>query len=90
MSVLKPNGKFIALLPNDVGTEKTTESGIIFTDNSRPGGMVWSKVASVGSKVEEDIRDGDMVLFDFRRVAGSFAGFDFVHEEHIELVDRPE
>jgi len=90
MSELRPNGKFLALHPNDVGTEKTSEAGIIFTDNNRPGGMIWSKVASVGAKVEEDIRDGDMVMFHLSKIRGSFAGFDFIHEEDIELVDRPE
>jgi len=87
----RPIGHNVVLEQNDIGKEKITESGIIYNDNARKNGMVWSRVLAVGDKCVEDIRPGDMVMWNIRNLGGNqYGNADIVHEEHIELVDRDE
>jgi len=87
----RPIGKWIAVT-TDIGGEKTTEAGLIYTDNSTgKGGRVWSTVWSVGPEVKEDIRPGDKVMWELSTHRGNAHGsLDLIHESVIELVDRDE
>ena len=88
---LRPIGKWIAVT-TDIGGEKETEAGIIYTDNSTGrSGMVWSTVVAVGEKVVEDIQPGDKIMWDLATNRGNhYNVYDLVHEEFVELVDRPD
>jgi|TARA_Y100000296_G_scaffold72814_1_gene89606 co-chaperonin GroES (HSP10) len=89
--VFRPLGQYVVLQQNSIGKEKTTESGIIYNDNARRNGMIWSKVMAVGDRVEEDIQPGDMVLWNLASLGGrQYGNADIVHEKDIEVVDRNE
>ena len=88
---LRPIGKWIAVT-TDIGGQKETEAGIIYEDNmTGKNGMVWSTVAAVGDKVVEDIRPGDKIMWDISTNRGNhYNVYDLVHEQFVELVDRPD
>ena len=84
----KPIGKFVAI-KTDIGGEKTTEGGIIYTDNRPSGGMVWSVVVAIGDGVQEDIRVGDRVMWPLSQHHGNtYEDLDIIHETYIEMVER--
>lgn len=84
----RPVGKWVAV-KTDLGREKKTESGIIYTDDKTKGHYVLAKVVAVGNDVTEDIRVGDTVYWELATNRGNHYGdLDLVHQDHIALVVR--
>tara|TARA_R100000008_G_scaffold83385_1_gene68761 strand:- start:1113 stop:1382 length:270 start_codon:yes stop_codon:yes gene_type:complete len=85
----KPLGKWVAV-KTVIESQKTTEAGIVYNDFAvKQGGYIWSDVVLVGSAIDEDIRPGDRVWWSIKNKNGnSYDGYDLVHQDHIELVDR--
>ncbi len=87
MKNIKPVGKTV-LLKRTFGGRKTTEAGIIY-DDKVTNKMVWSEVVDVGPHLTEDIRVGDLVLWDISKMKGSHNSLDIADQDSIYLVDRP-
>ena len=85
----KPLGKWVAV-KTVIESQKTTEAGIVYNDFAiKEGGYIWSDVVAVGDSIEEDIQPGDRVLWSITNKKGnSYDGYDLIHQDHIELVDR--
>ena len=86
MSNIKPVGKTV-LLERLFGGRKTTEAGIIY-DDKVTNKLVWSKVIDIGPHLTEDIKIGDLVLWDITKMKGSNNGLDIVSQDEIYLVER--
>lgn len=85
---MKTIGKWIAVQTEGVGTEKKTEAGIIYTEKIT-NRNIWSRVASVGDKVTEDIKVGDKILWDITKGSGrAWGSYDIVHQDNILAVER--
>ena len=87
----RPIGNWIAVT-TDIGGEKTTDAGVVYTDNrTGKGGFVWSKVHAVGPTVAEDIRPGDKIYWELASNRGNHYGsVDLVDAEFVIAVDRDE
>jgi len=84
---LRPIGKWIEVRTVG-GGEKTTDSGIIYTEKIRSQ-MVWSTVISVGDKLTEDIKVGDKVLWDISKIKGQgYGSNNVIHQDWIAIVER--
>jgi co-chaperonin GroES (HSP10) len=88
MSKMKTIGKWVAVQTKGLGKEKTSESGIIYTEKiTNPN--IWSEVVSVGEKITEDIKVGDRILWDITKGSGkAWGGYDIVHQDNILAVER--
>lgn len=86
MKNIKPVGKTV-LLQRTFGGRKTTEAGIIY-DDKVTNKMVWSKVIDIGPHLTEDIKIGDLVLWDITKIKGTNNGLDIVSQDSIYMVDR--
>tara|TARA_Y100000589_G_C27171087_1_gene636758 strand:- start:1247 stop:1588 length:342 start_codon:yes stop_codon:yes gene_type:complete len=64
-----------------INKEKTTDSGIVYTENNGHEPMKVMVIA-VGDEVKEDIRVGDIVLWE-RVSLGEWNGFQVVEESSI-------
>jgi threonine dehydrogenase-like Zn-dependent dehydrogenase len=81
-------GKWIAV-KTDIGSEKTTEQGVVYKDNTTKGHYVIAEVVSVGSEVTEDIRVGDTVYWELATNRGNhYEDLDLVHQDHVAAVVR--
>jgi co-chaperonin GroES (HSP10) len=86
--MLRPIGKWVAVR-TDLGKQKTTESGIIYTDDKTKGHYVLAEVVAVGDGVTEDIQVGDTVYWELATNNGNHYGdLDLVHQDNIALVER--
>ena len=88
MSKFKAIGKFVAVQTEGLGKEKQTESGIIYKEKiTNPN--IWSRVVAVGDKITEDIKVGDLVLWDLTKGKGrGYGSMDIVHQDDILAVER--
>lgn len=88
MSKFRAIGKWVAVQTEGLGKEKTTESGIIYKEKiTNPN--IWSKVIAIGDKITEDIKVGDMVLWDLTKGKGrGYASMDLIHQDDILAVER--
>jgi len=87
MSKLRPVGKWIEVQTVGEG-EKKTQEGVIYTDTAKTK-MFWSNVISVGNKVTEDVKVGDLVMWDISKIRGQGYGKNnIVHQDWIALVER--
>jgi len=94
MSNFKPIGKWVAV-ETELRSEKTTEAGIVYTEQIQSNLYTWSKVVSVGNDVVEDIQSGDKVYWKLGSNKGAHyekddVVYDLVNEDDIEAVDRDE
>lgn len=85
---LKPIGKWV-LVSAELGKQKITESGIIYT-KTITGRMLWGEVVDIGPDLTEDIKIGDKVLWDMTK---QYRGRDYddkllVHQDWIAMVER--
>lgn len=84
----RPVGKWVAV-KTDLGREKKTESGIIYTDDKTKGHYVLAEVVAIGDGITEDVRVGDIVYWELATNQGNHYGdLDLVHQDHIALVVR--
>jgi co-chaperonin GroES (HSP10) len=82
-----PIGKWIEV-KTDMGGQKTTDAGVIYTDKPT-GRYVKSEVVAVGSGVAEDVQVGDIVYWDSKEFKGDeYGGNHLVNEKWIALVER--
>lgn len=88
MSKFRAIGKWVAVQTEGLGKEKTTESGIIYKEKiTNPN--IWSRVVAIGDKITEDIKVGDMVLWDLTKGKGrGYASMDLIHQDDILAVER--
>ena len=87
MSGFRPVGKNVMLL-KDFGGQKTTDSGIIYTEKVTSR-LVWSKVIAIGEGVTEDIKVGDRALWDITKIkCNHYKEFELIHQDHIYMVER--
>ena len=83
----QPLGKWIAV-KNDMGSQKKTESGIIYTEK-HTGQYVKSEIVLLGPDVDKTIKVGDTVYWDARKFGqnGSVVdGNHIIHEDWIGVV----
>jgi co-chaperonin GroES (HSP10) len=80
----EPIGKWM-VVKNDMGGQKTTESGIIYTEK-HTGQFVKSEVVQIGEDLsnEHRIKVGDTVYWDAKRFTGNT--IDGNHIIHIDWV----
>lgn len=86
-SEFTPLGRWIAVSTDKSKKEKTTESGIIYTERDSTGQYVKSVVEMVGPGVEERISTGDIVYWDSKKFTGNEVdGMHIIHESWIAVV----
>ncbi len=83
---MKPIGKWI-VAKSLVGGEKKSEAGIIFQEKSKYK-IIRAKVLAVGNKLTEDIKVGDVILWDVTKIKDGHAGNHIVHQDWVEMVER--
>lgn len=86
MSNMKPIGKWI-VAKSLVGGEKKSEAGIIFQEKSKYK-IIRAKVLAVGNKLTEDIKVGDVILWDVTKIKDGYGGNHLVHQDWVEMVER--
>jgi len=83
---MKPIGKWI-VAKSLVGGEKKSEAGIIFQEKSKYK-IIRAKVLAVGNKLTEDIKVGDVILWDVTKIKDGHGGNHIVHQDWVEMVER--
>jgi len=83
---MKPIGKWI-VAKSLVGGEKKSEAGIIFQEKSKYK-IIRAKVLAVGNKLTEDIKVGDVILWDVTKIKDGYGGNHLVHQDWVEMVER--
>jgi len=83
---MKPIGKWI-VAKSLVGGEKKSEAGIIFQEKSKYK-IIRAKVLAVGNKLTEDIKVGDVILWDVTKIKDGQGGNHIVHQDWVEMVER--
>ena len=83
---MKPIGKWI-VASSLIGGEKKTSAGIIFQEKSKSK-IIPAKVISVGNRVTEDIKAGDVIWWDVTKIKDGFQGNHLVHQDWVEMVER--
>ena len=83
---MKPVGKWI-VAKSLIGGEKTSEAGIIYQEKSKSK-IIPAKVISVGNKLTEDIKVGDVIWWDISKIKDTYAGNHVIHQDWIEMVER--
>jgi co-chaperonin GroES (HSP10) len=86
MSNMKPIGKWIVAKAL-IGGEKTTAAGIIFQEKSKSR-IIPAKVLSVGNKLTEDIKVGDIIWWDVGKIKDGYNGDHVIHQDWVEMVER--
>ena len=94
MSKFKPIGKWVAV-KTSLREEKTTDAGIVYTEQIQSNLYVWSEVVLVGSDIKEDIQPGDRVYWKLGTNKGAHYEdgdelYDLISVDDIEVVDRDE
>lgn len=83
---MKPIGKWI-VAKSLTGGQKTTEAGIIFQEKSKYK-IIRAQVLSVGNKLTEDIKVGDVILWDISKIKDGYGGNHLIHQDWVEAVER--
>ena len=83
---MRPIGKWIVAKAK-IGGEKTSEAGIIYQEKSKSK-IIPAEVISVGDKLTEDIKTGDIILWDVSKIKDGYNGDHIVHQDWIEAVIR--
>jgi co-chaperonin GroES (HSP10) len=83
---MKPVGKWI-VARSLIGGEKTSESGIIYQEKSKSK-IIPAKVISVGGRLTEDIKVGDVIWWDVSKIKDGYGGNHVVHQDWVEMVER--
>ena len=78
---MRPIGKWIVAKAK-IGGEKTSEAGIIYQEKSKSK-IIPAEVISVGDKLTEDIKVGDIIWWEVTKIKDGYQGNHLVHQDRV-------